>query len=179
MKNIRLLAAVVASFLCGVLSAQTLETAVEMPCTGSEFQSDKNFVRAMGMGESMQQTVAKSKALTNAVKNMAGQISVILSAMDMYETKSEMVGDYEDISETFQSVISSKVDFDAGFSVVCEKYVTTQSSNGRPRYMCYVAVEYGMEELAKPVFDALQGDSRTRIDAEYEQFLKNLEEAVE
>ena len=76
------------------------ETEIILPC--SEHKSDKNTFRIYSFGESLDQAVAKKKALSNARADLAGMISVTMKAVGDNYVKSTEVNNVEEVLELFE-----------------------------------------------------------------------------
>lgn len=140
---------------------------VFIPCSGSEFLSDKTTFRASGEGYSNSMTTAKDKALQVARARLATSIEltmkrVIDSYASSYESgvNEESKSKYQEISRT---IVNRQLQ---GCVPICEKIMKTAEG----AFRAYVAVELGGPEIIEAVSNSVKSDDKLRIDYEYEKF---------
>jgi len=143
------------------------EVEVIVPCSGTEYFSDKKNFRANSVGESLDQATAKKKAMSNAKADLAGFINTTIKAtVDNYVNSREF-NNKEQVEERYESlgreVINQKL---SGVKVICEKLMKTPEN----RYKCYIAMELGADDLVEAINERLTKDEVLRIDYDYEKF---------
>lgn len=178
MKNI--LSVVTASLIllsCGgskEVAAPKGETEIFLPC--SEFRSDRNTFRAFSSGESLDQAVAKKKALSNVRAEMAGMISSTMKAVGDNYVKSSEVNNVEEVLERFEenarTVINQQL---SGTKVVCDRLTQTQEG----RYKYYVAIELSGDNIVKDYYKSLSKNDKLLVDYSYEKFKETFEKEME
>jgi hypothetical protein len=148
------------------------ETLIEVPCSGPEFFSDKDHLRASGIGESMDQVNSKDKALSEARAQLAASLSTLLKGVtDNYAKLSEVNNKevvYERYEKLNREVVSQEV---VGTKIICEKM--TRTSNGN--YKTYLSVELDAASLLEAMNKKISGDELLKNDYFYEKFKKTFE----
>jgi len=151
------------------------ETLIEQYCTGSEYQSSKDFFRANGVSESMDQNVAKQKALVNARTLLAQQIETTIKNVTDNYIKAVEGNNVEELEERFEmltrEVTNQKLN---GTKVICDKLTKTNDGN----YKSYIAVELGGDEIASAMRQRLSSDQMLKIDFDYEKYRKVFDEEM-
>ncbi len=182
-KSSVILLALVASFsITGCKSKKKTEAAapvgevlVNEYCTGPEFFSDKKTFRANAVSESMNQQIAKDKALVEAKAHLASFINTtIKSTLDNY-VKDNTHNNREDLEQKYEGltreVVNQKL---SGIRVICDK--VTKSPEGN--FKAYVAIEYGADELVQAINDRLTKEESLKVDYDYEKFKKTFDEEM-
>lgn len=151
------------------------ETLVEQYCTGSEYQSSKDYFRANGVAESMDQSVAKQKALTNARTLLAQQIQLTVKNVTDNYNKSVEGNNVEDLEERFETMTREVTNQTLnGTKIICDKLTKTKEGN----YKSYIAIELGGDEIANAMRQRLSSDKMLKIDYDYEKFKKTFDEEM-
>lgn len=172
-----------ASFLminCG--SKTTIESKlgvseVTLPCTGSDYNSDKKNFRANGSGDSMDQMTAKKKALSNVRTLLATQISSTMKVVSDNYVKSSEFNNAEEVLENFEENARTVVDQELNnIKTVCEKLLYDANTK---KYMYYVALEVNSEELLNSFSERLTKDQSLKVDYNYEKFKETFEKEME
>ncbi|GHT14589.1 hypothetical protein AGMMS4956_12670 [Bacteroidia bacterium] len=149
----------------------------DLPCTGSDFYSTKDLIRANGIGESMDQQMAKRMSRQAALEDLSTKIGVSVNALisDYYKsTKQAMT---EDLKRRFEGgtdlVVKERI---SGYRTICEKY--TRNKNNNNSYKCYMCIELGADDMAKAVHNKLTEDQILRVDYDYEKFRNRFNEEL-
>ena len=146
------------------------EVIVDMPC--GEFLSTNEYLRALGTGEDYDLQFAIDIARTEAVYELASQISTHVQAIQQKYNKSSRISgktpSRESISRAEQ-MINNSVDEAMGYRIICRKS-TSYILNGEKLYKGYVAIEIDADEILKPIYVGLQEDAELEIEADYEKF---------
>lgn len=144
------------------------EVEIALPCSGPDFQDNKEFFRASNFGESLNQNIAKKKAIENARAELAGKISATIKGVTDNYVKSSEFNNKEEALARFEqnnrTVINQELQ---GMKTICEKLVKVQSSG---KYKFYIAVELSGADLLKSYNETLSKDETLKVDYNYEKF---------
>ena len=150
------------------------ETEIISPC--SEHKTDKNTFRVYSFGESLDQAVAKKKALSNAKTELAGMISTIMKAVGDNYVKSTEVNNVEEVLELFEenarTVINQQL---SGAKSICDRMMVTQSG----KYKYYIALELSGDNIVKDYYKSLSKNDKIMVDYNYEKFKETFEKEME
>lgn len=152
------------------------ETEIVQFCVGKEFQSNKDYFRSSGVGESMDQSVAKRKALNNARAEMAKQLEVKIKDVTDNFGKSLEASNKEDLNELFQFITREVSDQKLnGSKVICDRLTKTAQGN----YKSYIALELSGDEIAESMRQRLSKNDKLQIEFDYERFKKTFNEEMQ
>lgn len=153
------------------------ETEVNIPCSGPDYFTNKNFFRANSLGESSDLVVSKKKAMDNARAELAASIqSTVKTVTDNYVNSREF-NNKEDLEERFEQLNRTIVDQTlSGIKMICEKQVQT---NGDKGYRTYVAIELSASDIVQKYNENLSKDERLKIDYDYEKFKETFDKEME
>lgn len=155
--------------------AQTQDVAVDVPCSGLEFQTNKEYFRASAMGLSTDMSIAKKKAMTNARAEIAAAIKAKVETVTDNYASSYQQGEKDESKSRYQSLTRTVVEQElSGTRVICEK--TMKSTDGN--YKVYIALELAGNEIAQAMGNRIKNDDKLRIDFEYEKFKKVFDEEM-
>ena len=133
---------------------------INVPCSGPEFQTNKEYFRASSMGFSTDM----STAINAKVK----------SVTDSY-VSSYQQGENDESKSRYQSLTRTVVEQElSGTRVICEKTMKTPDG----KYKVYVSLELAGEEIMNAMANRIKNDDKLRIDFEYEKFKKIFEEEM-
>ena len=140
---------------------------INVPCSGPEFQTNKEYFRAM--------SIAKKKAMTEARAEIATAINAkVKSVTDSY-VSSYQQGENDESKSRYQSLTRTVVEQElSGTRVICEKTMKTPDG----KYKVYVSLELAGEEIMNAMANRNKNDDKLRIDFEYEKFKKVFEEEM-
>lgn len=151
------------------------DVAVEVPCSGPEFQTNKEYFRASSMGLSTDMSIAKQKALTEARAEIAASISSKVKTVTDKYSSSYQQGENDESKSRFQSLTRTVVEQElSGTRIICEK--TMKSPDGK--YKVYISLELAGKEIMDAMAKRIKSDEKLRIDFEYEKFKKVFEEEM-
>lgn len=155
-----------------VTTKKQKEELIEVYCTGSEFQSDKNFFRASAIGESLDQMVSKKKAGINARAELSSLISsTIKGTIDNYVNSTE-VNNIEQVEERFEGLTREVINQQlSNIRVICEKQTHTSAN----KYKTYIAIEMSAEDLEKTISNKLSQNEKLKVDFDYNKFKETYE----
>ena len=148
---------------------------VDEPCT--EAGSSEAYIRSRGIGESLQQQMARTKAQTNAVRDLGAKIGTAVQALIKHYANEETISVMTDdasadgmsFEEKIQAMTKQKVDQNLSFSTFCEK-TRTYMKNNKKIYKCYMTVQAGKDELMKPVYEEIQKAADNKLNLDYKNF---------
>ena len=127
-------------------------------------------------GESLDQAVAKKKALSNARTDLAGMISTTMKAVGDNYVKSTEVNNVEEVIELFEesarTVINQQL---SGAKSICDRMMVTQSG----KYKYYIALELSGENIVKDYYKSLSKNDKVMVDYNYEKFKGTFEKEME
>ena len=157
--------------------ARAKEVAIDVPCTGDEFQSTKEILRASANRSSASKDVAKRMATTSALNGLASKISIAVKSVSKNYTKSIAInGEEESLGEVFESMVKSVVNQNISYRTVCEKYTSNYNSKNKKVINCYICVEVSKDDVLKPIYDEIQEKAKTKLEIDYEKFSAEFEE---
>lgn len=145
------------------------------PCT--EAGSSESYIRARGIGESLQQQMARTKAQTMAVRDLGAKIGTSVKALIKHYANEETISVMTDAAasdgmkfeEKLEGMTKQKVDQNLSFSTFCEK-TRTYMKNNKKIYKCYMVVQAGKDDLLKPIYNEIQKESNNKLNIDYNKF---------
>jgi len=146
------------------------EVVVDMPC--GEYLSTSEQLRALGTGEDYDQQFAIDIARTEALYELASQISTHVQAIQSKYNKSSRISGKNpsrESSSRIEQMINNSVDEATGYRIICRKS-TSYILNGEKLYKGYVAIEIDADEILKPLYEEMQAEAELELDADYENF---------
>lgn len=153
------------------------ETALKEYCAGPDFMSDKKHFRASGLGDSMDQAVAKKKALSNARAELAQALETTLQGVVDNYANSRELNNVEEATERFESMTREIIDQRlSGVKMICSQPVMV---NATGNYKYYVAIELSGDDIVSDYNERLSKDDRLRVDYDYEQFREIFDQEME
>lgn len=148
---------------------------IETPCSGTEYKSTGDYLRASSMSISTNQSTAKKKAMQDARAALAQALETKVKAVtDAFVSSYENGLDEESkgrFMEMTRSVTSQTL---SGVLPICEKM--QQAPDGK--YHSFVAVELSGKSYLEKVAAAITSDEKLRIDYEYEKFKEVFEQEM-
>jgi hypothetical protein len=151
------------------------ETPIEVYCSGSDYWTDKDHFRASAMGESMDQTVSKDKALTEARARLSASMKTLVNTVTDRFAVSQGQDKKEDLIQRYRTITIEVVKQElVATRIICEKVTKTSSGN----YNTYLAIELGGEELLSQITNKVSTDEMLKIDYNYEKFKKIYDEEM-
>lgn len=145
------------------------EVLIEQYCSGSQYFSNNEYIRANDLGESMDLSISKKKAYSNARAKMAADIQTLVKTVNENFVNSREYDNVEEVLEKFQSLTYEVVKQELnGIRTLCEK-VTRTSNN---TYRTYVAIELAGDELGSALGAKILKDAKLKIDFDLDQYKK-------
>lgn len=148
------------------------EEEIIIPCSGPEYFTNGEVFRANSIGESIDLTVSKRKAMTNARSQLAASIQTTVKTVTDNYVKSSESNNQEAIEERFESLNREVVNQELkGIRKICERYYRTEDG----KYKTYVAIELSAQDLVAAYHARLQNIQGVAIDLDYEKFKETFE----
>ena len=121
---------------------------INVPCSGPEFQTNKEYFRASSMGLSTDMSIAKKKAMTETRAEIATAINAkVKSVTDSY-VSSYQQDENDESKSRYQSLTRTVVEQElSGTRVICEKTMKTPDG----KYKVYVSLELAGEEIMNAI----------------------------
>jgi hypothetical protein len=155
----------------------TGETVLKEYCAGPEYMSDKKNFRASGLGESMDQAVAKKKALSNARAELAQMLETTLTGVVDNYANSRELNNVEEATERFETLTREVINQQlTGVKTICTQPVTV---NATGNYKYYVAIELSGADIVGDYNERLSKDDMLKVDYDYEKFKAVFEEEMD
>jgi hypothetical protein len=152
------------------------EKEVNIPCSGTDYFTNKNYFRANSLGESADLRVSKEKALTNARAELAASIQTTVKTVTDNYVNSREFNNKEELEERFEQLNRSIVDQTlSGIKTICERQVQTDKGS----YRTYIAIELSASDIVSKYTESLSKDERLKIDYDYEKFKETFEKEME
>ena len=152
------------------------ESLVEQYCSGPQYFSNSEYIRANDIGESMDLSTSKKKAYSNARAKMASDIQILVKGVNENFVNSREYNNVEEVEEKFQNltyeVIKQKL---SGIRTLCEKVTKTENNT----YRTYVAIELAGDELVSSIGSKISKDAKLKIDFDLEQYKKTFNKQME
>ena len=162
---------------CGGTTQSVVQADQEVfvPCSGPEFMTNNEYIRASAMGLSTDMNMAKKKALASARTDIASAIETrVRSVIDEYGS-SYQNGENEEAKSRYQQMSRSSINQSLrGLRTICEKTMKTPDG----KYKVYVTLELAGEQLLEDMAQNIKADDKLRVDFEYEKFKKIFEEEM-
>lgn len=151
------------------------EVEVIVPCSGPEYFTNGEVFRANSVGESIDISVAKRRALSNARADLAAAIQFTVKEVTDSYVLSREGNNREALSERYEGLSRQVVSQELrGMREICIRYTQTESG----RYKAYVAIELSAQNLVTEYFDRLAEIQEFESDADFEKFKKLFEEKM-
>lgn len=156
------------------------EIPVVVPCSGPDYFSTPDIIRGSGIGESMQQQMARRMAYSNALKDLTSKISTSIDAVFTMFVNDESINLDETLYQKYEGTQQEQIHQTTGYHTICEKYAIYTNNNGRKMYKCYLAIEIDTDDILKPIYGTTQQEGSEELNVEYdlfkEEFNKNFEQ---
>ena len=148
------------------------EVEIIVPCSGPEYFTNGEVFRANAVGESIDMSVSKRKAMTEARAQLAASIQTTVKAVtDNYVLANEGNND-EDLVERFESMNREVVSQELkGIRKICERFFQTPEG----KYKTYVALELSAQDLVDAYHQRLSTMKELTMDYDYEKFKQTFE----
>jgi hypothetical protein len=155
---------------------EVAEVEITGPCQGVEFFSTAELIRSNGIGESMDQQMAKRMSRQAALEDLGTKIGVSVNALIMDYYKSSKQDMTEDLKRRFEggtnTVVKERI---SGYRTACEKFTKHRETKN---WKCYIVIELGTNDMAKAIHNKLSEDQILRIDYDFEKFREKFNEEM-
>lgn len=145
------------------------------PCYGIEYQTNKEYLRANGIGESMDEQMADNYASANAREELAKTINVLVKAVTESFAKSAKVNNKEEMERRLQDInVQVTKQNLAGSHPICQKQITTKDG----KYKSYMTFQLSGNEVLSSLSNRISKDQMLKVDYDAEKFKKFYEEEM-
>jgi hypothetical protein len=150
------------------------EVEITFPCSGID--SDEEFFRVNGTGNSKDRTMAKDRAYQNALANLASKLAGVM-AMENMKVGVSINADGEEFHDKMVTVskLIAKANV-SGYRTACEKF-TVDTQTGA--YNGYVTIEFGKQKMVKQLYDALSNEKLLKADYDFDRYMKAFEKDLQ
>lgn len=151
---------------------------LDLPCTGSDFFSDNDYLRASQSSQSIDMTQAKKAAIRLANAQLAQDLEAAISSVADDWAKQVQKDDdlnYSSRMEDMTRTVVEEVKL-SKFNTICEKM---QQNAETGRYISYVSREVAAIAVAEEIDDQISKDEVLRIDYDYDKFKNQFNEEME
>lgn len=136
-------------------------------CSGADYKSTQEAFRSSAMGQSMDRDIAKRKALTYAMSEMAETITVIIKIVGENYVKSNEVSNKIGVMEELNEMASLLVDQELRrCDQICNKL--TQLPDGT--YRSYAAIELNAEFILNAIHAGFSQNDRIKAEYNHQVF---------
>ncbi len=138
-----------------------------IPCSGSKYETDKNFFRATQSGTSTDLSMSREKALLAAKRRLSGYInSKIKSVTDRY-AQDRQIGNDSEFSEKFENLTREVVNQELlEVKKICEK--VSQKPDGK--YYTFISIEVNKDIIYKGIDNKISKNKKLRQDYDKAKF---------
>ncbi len=151
------------------------EELINVYCSGEDYFSNNKFFRANAVGESMDQSTSKKKAMSNARADLASAVQTTIKATIDNYVNSREVNNVEELSERFEGLTREVINQQlTGTKTICEKVTKTPQGN----YKTYIAIELSGDDMVMKMNERLSKDQMLKVDYDYEKFKSTFEEEM-
>ena len=158
---------------CG--NTKNLSKKENVPLTGKQYSTDKDYFRATQSGKSPDLATAKKIALQNARTELASGIESTLKAVIENYTNQRTVGDKQEFGSKFQEDARTVVNQVLNDVRIIGDEVYKEA-NGSFTY--YIAIEMSKDALTKNLNDRISKDAKLQLDFDEYQFRKIFDEEM-
>ena len=186
MKSTQTLAACAAILALGLTSCKGEKETTSTPdsrgevrlieyCSGPEFLTNGEFVRASATGSSPQREIAKKIARQNAEATLARAVEATIEIVAEnqatqlgFNTTEEATSKFNELSRT---IVNKQL---TGAVTICQELTMTEGN----KYIAYLAVELSGQNIADAYVDGLKQEERIRAEYNYDEFKETFEEVM-
>ena len=150
-----------------------VETRITFPCDGF-LDSDVNFLRVFGHGNSIDRTMAGERALQAALAELAVKLGGVASVENMRVAVSTNAANQEQFHDkmvAISRVVANNVSV-AGYRTVCQETTISQNRS----FNRYIVLEFGKQELVKQMLQIGQQEGHIRADYDFDRYMKMFNE---
>lgn len=150
-------------------------TEIEIPLSGKDYVSNKDYYRARQVGESTDLSTAKKIAMQNAKSEMAGNIQAMVKRVTDQYTNQRAVNDKTDFENKFEELSREVVNQTlTDVKVIGEKLFKENEG----KYQYWIAIESSKENVLKGIQDKISNDEKLKLDFDKYQYEKIFNEEM-
>lgn len=151
------------------------EVEIKQFCTGDEYLSTSEFIRAGFFGESSDMAMSKKVAKSNTLGQLASQIEVTVKAViDNYNNRRQLNLN-ENVEKRYEELIRQVVNQKiTGYKTICEKVTKTKEN----KYRTYLVYELPVDNVLNPIYNRISKDDELKVDYDYQKFKNTFEEEM-
>ncbi len=139
---------------------------IEVPLSGREYQSNKEFYRAKSSGISPDMATAKKIALNNAKSEIAGLISSKIKTVTDNYTNQRSTAAAQDFENKFESMTREVVNQQlVDVAIIGEKILKKGTS-----YEYWLAIEVSKQSILDGISNTVSKDQKLQIDYDKKKF---------
>lgn len=172
---------VCATFLFSCNSSKNIakvtdSSVIEIPLSGKEYQSDKDFFRAKQLGNSPDLSTAKKIALQNTKAEMAGLINDLIKNVTEQYTNQRTVSDKQTFENKFEENIRNIVNQElTDVTIIGEKVLKEEDG----AYTYWLAIETAKATIQNDIAKQITEDEKLQLDFDKHQFMKIFDDEME
>lgn len=147
------------------------EVEITFPCSGID--SDVEFFRVNGHGNSKDRSMAKERSYQNALANLASKMAGVMSMENMkvgVSTNANGEEFHDKMVAISKQIAQANI---SGYRTSCEKFTVSQNDGS---YNCYCTIEYGKQALVKQLYDAMNSNKLLKADYDFDKYMKQFNE---
>ena len=154
-------------------------TEIEIPLSGKDYQTNKDYFRAKQVGESPDLATSKKIAMQNAKTEMAGNIQALIKRVTDQYTNQRSIGDKKEFENKFEELARKVVNQTlTDVKVIGEKLFKKEGGN----YQYWIAVEASKETILNGIDNGIDNgiskDAKLQLDFDKYQFEKIFNEEM-
>ena len=151
-------------------------TVLEIPLSGKEYQSDRNFFRARQSGNSQDLSTSKKIALQNAKAELAGSINDLIKGVTEQYTNQRTIANRQEFENIFEENIRTVVSQElSDVKIVGEQVL--KEPNGT--YTYWIAIEVSKKSVQDNMEKKIFTEEKIRLDFDKSQFMEIFDKEME
>lgn len=140
---------------------------IQLPFSGKEYQSNKEFFRSTQSGKSPDLSTSKKIALNNAKAEIAGLINTTVKTVTDNYTNQRSVTDAQDFENKFETMTREVVNQNLNdISIIGEK-IFKQKNN---TYEYWIVIEINKEAILNGINNSISKNQKLQIDYDKKKF---------
>ena len=149
---------------------------LELPCFQDKYTSNKKNYMTSARGISLDQAIARKKAMINAKTEISSLIRTNIRSLTDDYSVSRSVGNVEAVKSRFESITSESVnEILTDVKVACQELAFDKKSG---QYNFYVALSISKDQAAQQVIKKLTSKEKKDLDLDYEKFRSLMDKDV-
>jgi hypothetical protein len=144
-------------------------TPVEIPLSGKQYQTDKDFFRAKQSGNSPDLATAKKIALQNSKDELAGSIKTIVKNTTDQYTSQRTFADKKEFENRFEErILSSRIQELNDVKIIGEQVLKEKDGT----YTYWIAIETSKLSVQNNLQKQISSDEKLQLDYDKAEFMK-------